>query len=93
MVFVGCLGNENAIRGFFRRLGAQRRRPAEVSKGNAVAVPEHIEWIVWRVVGNRIATLEEIDRHYDLIDLLDANETLDLFAEAERAAIPKPPRR
>ncbi len=56
-------------------------------------MPEHIEWIVWRVVGNRIATLEEIDRHYDLIDLLDANETLDLFAEAERAAIPKPPRR
>jgi len=34
----------------------------------------------------KIATLEEIETHYDLVDLLDANEALDLQDEAEALA-------
>lgn len=34
----------------------------------------------------RIARLEEINTHYDLVDLLSANEALDVRDEAERRA-------
>lgn len=37
-----------------------------------------------------MATLEEIDRHWDLVEVWDANEVLDLQDEANRLAmIPK----
>ena len=42
--------------------------------------------MIWRLVGNRVATLQEIDSHYDLIDVLDANETLDILHAAEALA-------
>lgn len=50
-------------------------------------MPEHLNWFVLRPVLSQIATLEEIDRHYDLIDLCDINEALDLQAEAERLSL------
>jgi len=34
-----------------------------------------------------VATLEEIDCYYDLRDLLDANEALDIQDEADRLAM------
>lgn len=34
----------------------------------------------------KVATLAEIETHYSLTDVLDANEALDLQAEADRAA-------
>jgi hypothetical protein len=33
--------------------------------------------MIWRVVLSKIATLQEIETHWSLIDLLDANEVLD----------------
>lgn len=30
-----------------------------------------------------VASLEEIDRHYSIVDMFDANEALDLKEEAE----------
>jgi hypothetical protein len=42
---------------------------------------------VWRLVVEQVATLREIDTHYDLIDLLDAHEALDLKYEAEEQAV------
>jgi hypothetical protein len=35
----------------------------------------------------RVASLEEIKRFYDLVEVLDANEALDLKEEAERRAM------
>jgi hypothetical protein len=42
---------------------------------------------VWRLVIRKIATLQEIETHYSLIDLMDANEVLDLQDRAESQAV------
>lgn len=42
--------------------------------------------MIWRLVVNRIASLQEIDTHYDIVELFDANEALDLQEAANRAA-------
>ncbi len=34
----------------------------------------------------QVATLKEIETYYDLVDVLDANEALDIKEEAERRA-------
>lgn len=34
-----------------------------------------------------MATLQEIDTHYDILEVLDANEVLDLQEEADRQAM------
>jgi len=36
---------------------------------------------VWRPILEKIATLEEIETHYSLLDLLDANIALDFKEE------------
>jgi len=45
--------------------------------------------MVWRIILERIATLEEIETHYSLLDLLDANIALD-FKEEMVAKANKP---
>jgi len=45
--------------------------------------------VIWRLVANRIATLQEIDTHYDIVEIWDANETLDILEEAEQRAFQK----
>lgn len=45
--------------------------------------------MIWRLVVRQIATLHEIETHYDINDVGDANEALDLMDEAERQAIKK----
>jgi len=59
--------------------------------GDGVPVPEHLDWILWRpiVTEGCSVTLEEIDTHYDLVELWDLNEALDIREEAERRAMPK----
>ena len=42
-----------------------------------------------RLVVGRVATLREIEVHWSLIDLLDANEALDLQELADAEALPK----
>jgi hypothetical protein len=56
-----------------------------------VPVPEHLDWCIWRLVTGRVASLQEIDTHYDIVEVFDANEALDLTAEAEFRNMPKPP--
>ena len=46
--------------------------------------------MVWRIILERIATLEEIETHYSLLDLLDANIALDFKEEMiDKANKPK----
>lgn len=42
--------------------------------------------MIWRPVTRKIATLEEITTTWDINDLYDANEALDIIDEAERRA-------
>lgn len=43
--------------------------------------------MVWRLVVERVATLQEVSTFYDLVEVLDANEALDLKEEAERRSM------
>lgn len=51
-------------------------------------MPEDLqdEWPVWRLVLRRKATLQEMDTHWCLDDLIKANRALDLEEEVERKA-------
>lgn len=42
--------------------------------------------MIWRLVIAKVATLQEIETHYSLVDVLDANEALDIEQEAQRRA-------
>jgi hypothetical protein len=42
-----------------------------------------IDLLIWRPILKGIATLQEIETHYTLTDLLDAHEALDLQEEAD----------
>jgi hypothetical protein len=42
---------------------------------------------VWRLVVEQVATLKEVETYYDLIDVLDAHEALDLKYDAEAQAV------
>lgn len=46
--------------------------------------------MIWRVVMREKATLQEIEKHWDLNDLYDANEALDIVDEADFLASQKP---
>lgn len=68
------------------RLGKRSRIPGRQADPASVPIPEHLKWLIWRLVIERVATLTELERYYDLVDVLDANEALDLREEAERRA-------
>jgi hypothetical protein len=40
----------------------------------------------WRLVVEKVATLTELDSHYDLVEVYDAHTALDLLQEAEALA-------
>lgn len=42
-----------------------------------------VDWPVWRVVSEGMATLSEIERHWWIEDVLDANEVLDVLEQAK----------
>jgi hypothetical protein len=42
--------------------------------------------MLWRLVLEGVATLEEIERHWSINDLYDAHEALDIRAEQEEWA-------
>lgn len=42
--------------------------------------------MIWRLVLEKVATLAEIEQHWTLLDVGDANEALDLKDEQERRA-------
>jgi hypothetical protein len=41
---------------------------------------------VWRLVHKRIATVQEIDTHWSLVDVMQANLSLDAIEAAEERA-------
>ena len=43
-----------------------------------------MQWPVWRLVTRRIATLHEIETHWSINDLFDANEVLDALDEVQQ---------
>jgi hypothetical protein len=47
------------------------------------------EWPVWRVVAEGLGTLAEIERHWWIEDVLDANEAIDvmMFAGRRRGSV------
>lgn len=40
-------------------------------------------WAIWRLVLKKIATLHEIETHYSYLDVILANEALDIEEEIE----------
>lgn len=41
------------------------------------------DWPIWRLVLKSIATLHEIESHWTISDVLDANEALDVEADVD----------
>lgn len=52
-----------------------------------MSVPKNLNWFLWRIVIERVATLEEIETHWDLCDLLEAHDALDLRDRVEEDAM------
>ena len=45
-----------------------------------------MNWAIWRPVVNGKVTLQEIETYYDVNDMFDLHEVMDLMDEAERKA-------
>jgi hypothetical protein len=54
-------------------------------KASLSQFPKGIDWDVWRIVtsGKVQATLHEIETHWSIVDIFDANQVLNAFAIAE----------
>ncbi len=80
-----------------QRLGQQDDRDGHSDgtdgKTVSVKIPGDLNWMIWRVVGKRIATLKEVRQYYDLVDLIDAHRYLDLQDELKIKASEAPPER
>jgi len=71
-----------------KRLGERNRKPPiKTQRDSGVPIPEHLDWLIWRLVVSEIATLKEIETYYDLADVLDAHLALDIKEEAEARAL------
>lgn len=66
---------------FFRRVPYKRRyRNPEPLVDLA---PSSVDWRIWRIVISKHATLQEIETHWSIDDLCDANEALDVKSDIE----------
>ena len=61
------------------------RRPVK-GKNKPPPIPDYLDWMVWRLILNKVSTLHEIETHYDLVNVLDAHAALDWHDEAEYRA-------
>jgi hypothetical protein len=50
-----------------------------------------LNWFLWRLIVEEVGTLKEIETYYDLNDVLDAHDALDLKSEAIEANMPELP--
>jgi len=50
-----------------------------------------LSWLIWRLVVNNVATLKEIETYYDLVDVFDAHDALDVKEELEHKSAKTPP--
>lgn len=78
------MGRHGAVGKVIERLGQRNKWPRRGKKKQVeVPVPSHLNWLLWRPVVEKVATLQEILTVYDLVDLLDIHESLDLQGEAQ----------
>lgn len=45
----------------------------------------NVDWFIWRPVLRQVATLQEIETHWTIYDLLDCHEALDVIDDLESA--------
>ena len=64
-----------------------RKSAGNASEGKGVDIPEYIEWLVWRLVVEKVATLQEVDEYYDLVQVIEAHIVLDIKEEAEAQSV------
>ncbi len=77
---------EGPVRGFFRRAQARYRpRRGRDDAGPGVRLPEHLagDWLIWRLVVRQIATYREVREFWDLVEVLAANDALDVQDDAD----------
>jgi hypothetical protein len=46
-----------------------------------------LEWFKWRLITAKICTLQEFDSHYSYLDMIQANEALDIQIEMENESM------
>ena len=79
-----------ALRVEYGRFFSRHARPKRHSgQGGYNPGPININWFYWRPIVERVATLHEVETHWSIDDLADANEALDIKAEAEAKAAKK----
>ena len=49
------------------------------------------KWIVWRLVFAKMGSYIEIETQWSFMDIMDANEVLDIKEDVQKALTPKPP--
>lgn len=47
---------------------------------------------VWRLILERVATLREVEEHWSILDVAEANDALDAWIEAHNQPAPRGPR-
>jgi hypothetical protein len=72
------------LRRFFTRVGRIKRRTG--GDDITAPIPEGLNWFVWRVLTHdrSNATLREVEEHWSLVDLVNANLALDVHDELQR---------
>lgn len=75
------VGIKSAVGKVLELLGERDKRAAGGNtSARSIAVPDGVEWLVWRPIVEGVATLEEVDTYYDLLDLLRLHDALDFKA-------------
>lgn len=49
------------------------------------------QYLIWRPIMEKVVTLEEVRRSWDLCDVMDANDMLNHMAATQEANTPDPP--
>lgn len=88
------LGLAGSVRLFCQRLrqydAGRRGRKTPGVDGDTIAIPEGLDWFVWRPVFSEHCghvSKQEIDEHWSLVELLECHELIDLHEELERRSM------
>jgi hypothetical protein len=76
------------LRKFFDR-PRRARSSSDSTEGVALRDIDHLYWPCERLILERVATRAEIYTSYNISDVMDANDALDAWKEAEAAAYKK----
>lgn len=59
------------------------KHPKDKKNRVSVDTPESLDWLKWRLILKKVATLQELEQVYDLADLFCAHLALDIQDEVE----------